>query len=427
MKKRYLLWTLLFAVNITAFSQRHCGTINKQNQIEKDNPSLKTDRLTAEQEYLERIQFNETNRFKKTGDTYVIPVVVHVIAHPDFPQENISDEVIQSQIDILNEDFSSTNSDGPTSSHPFFSIAAGDWNIRFELATVDPNGNATNGIVRTSTRTVFDLSSNIDDVHLTSEDGSDAWDNDNYMNIWVLDIYEDGSPANTLGYAYLPSSKAGVGYRDGIVCQYWAFGDTEGLSYEVSSANKGRTMTHEVGHYLGLLHIWGDDDCGNDLVDDTPPQEDPNYGDASTFSHPWKQEVCTGNTTGEMYMNFMGYGDDEVLTMFTAGQRTRCEDQISTFRPDLLNAQSTTALFSSDKTNKLNVYPNPANDNLTIEGIDVLEKVEIFNSLGILKVQSINSQGLRIISLDVSGLSSGSYIVKTTDGNTISTSSFIKN
>jgi hypothetical protein len=243
----------------------------------------------------------------KINAVVTIPVVVHVVYNT--ATQNISDAQIQSQITILNNDFRKLNADRTLVPSGFSSLAA-DAEIQFCLAQRTPSGAATNGIVRVSTSTT----SFVDDdrVKSASTGGSTTWDASKYLNIWVCPLGN-----SLLGYAQFPGGPAST---DGVVCTYTAFGNT---GTATAPFNRGRTGTHEVGHYLNLFHIWGDDgtSCsGSDLVSDTPNQADEHYGCPS-----FPQVSCSNGTNGDMFMNYMDYTDDACMYMFTTGQKTRMQ------------------------------------------------------------------------------------------------------
>jgi hypothetical protein len=182
-----------------------------------------------------------------------------------------------------------------------------DARIQFSLATQDPAGNPTNGITRTaSTSTSFGTD---DRVKSAATGGADAWPSDRYLNIWACNL-----GGGLLGYAQFPGGPAST---DGIVILNTAFG-TVGTA--TAPFHLGRTATHEIGHWLNLIHIWGDRlDCkGSDDVPDTPTAQSPNYGEP-TFPH----VSCNNGPNGDMFMNYMDYVDDAAMFMFTAGQVAR--------------------------------------------------------------------------------------------------------
>jgi hypothetical protein len=250
---------------------------------------------------------NETQQFVNSPERGMnaivnIPVVVHVLYNTS--AQNISDAQIRSQIDVLNEDFRRLNADRASTPAAFATTAA-DAEITFCLASKDPNGASTTGIIRKST-TVTAFSDN-DGVKYSSSGGDNAWPSNSYLNIWVCNL-----GGGLLGYAQFPGGPAAT---DGVVMLYSAFG--RGYS-TLAPYNKGRTATHEVGHWLNLRHIWGDASCGSDLVTDTPTQQTSNYG-CPSYPH----RTCSNTTSGDEFMNYMDYTDDGCMNMFSQGQKTR--------------------------------------------------------------------------------------------------------
>lgn len=234
----------------------------------------------------------------------VIPVVVHVVYSDN--TGNISDAQIQTQIDVLNQDYRAANTDKGKVPQVWSTLVA-DPQIRFVLATVDPSGNQSNGITRTQTN--MPSFTTDDKVKSAGSGGTDPWPSDHYLNIWVCSL-----GGGLLGYAQFPG---GPPATDGVVILHTAFGTT---GTAAAPFNLGRTTTHEIGHWLNLIHIWGDRlDCsGTDLVDDTPPQQAPNYG-KPVFPH----VTCNNGPNGDMFMNYMDYVDDDSMLMFTPGQVAR--------------------------------------------------------------------------------------------------------
>lgn len=249
-----------------------------------------------------------------------IPVVVHVVNYSPGPFE-ISDEKIHSQIDVLNQDFRKKNADWATTPDEFIELVA-DVGIEFFLAEVDPGGNPTNGIIRTSstitgsdgnnpdgTKKVEDLA-----LYFTSQGGQDAWPHDWYLNIWIADMSDRHGKLSLAGYANFPGSDPRI---DGVVIDPRVFGTLAPLE---PPNVLGRTATHEIGHWLNLRHIYGkdgscDDGEDGDLVDDTPLQYGQNLG------NPHHPHVSCGSN--DMFMNFMDRVDDQSMVMFTLGQRER--------------------------------------------------------------------------------------------------------
>ena len=252
----------------------------------------------------------------RTGTT-LIPVVVHVVYHTF--TENISAEQVASQIDVLNKDFAKRNLD-VNSAPSVWRSAIGDARIMFKLADRDPEGAVASGITRTSTL-VAAFGDN-DAVKSAASGGADAWPTNRYLNIWVCHL-ED-----ILGYAQFPGGPA---HTDGVVIDYRAFGISGTAE---TPFNLGRTATHEVGHWLNLFHIWGDDGTGctgTDQVDDTPNQSGPNTGNPS-FPH----LSCDNGPDGDMFVNFMDYVDDQCMVMFTVGQVERIDAALDLERSSFL-------------------------------------------------------------------------------------------
>jgi len=260
--------------------------------------------------------------------TIYIPVVVHIVYKTN--AENISDAQVYSQIQVLNEDYRRLNVDKTNTPSAFASLA-GDANIEFVLAKTDPFGNSTTGITRTfTTQTQFyppnyENDPNGDGVKFLVL----PWNTDRYLNIWVCNLGDLSQDGGLKGYAQFPDQFYTNPFTDGVVINYQCFG-REGSALD-PRYNKGRTATHEIGHWLGLRHIWGDDDkedgscpshdcCwGSDEVNDTPNQETRNY---KCPSFP-KTDACSPVSPGVMFMNYMDYSDDACMNMFTNGQIER--------------------------------------------------------------------------------------------------------
>ncbi|MBT6808545.1 MAG: zinc metalloprotease, partial [Flavobacteriales bacterium] len=316
-KLKKILLTFLFFSSLLSFSQiRNCGTMEHLEFLKSQDPLLE-ERMQKNEDNLQRWIDNQPESSNPTIIT--IPVVVHVVYYNS--NENISTTQVQSQIDILNEDFRRLNSDASNTPSAFQSVAA-DCEIEFCLASTDPNGNSTTGITRTST-SQSSFSTN-DGVKYSSSGGIDAWNTSEYLNIWVCDI-----SGGILGYAQFPGGNSS---SDGIVCDYAYFGNT---GTATSPFHLGRTATHEVGHYLNLRHIWGDANCGNDQCNDTPTQQSSNYGCPNFPS----TSNCSGNgSNGDMFMNYMDYTDDACMNMFSQDQKTRMIAAINTYRSGLLSS-----------------------------------------------------------------------------------------
>jgi len=316
-------------------AQDYCGTQlhNKELQDQgiayPSTPAFEKwiKKKTAERKARDRM-------FKVEEDTIYIPVVVHVIHKGELLGRgaNISDEQIISQIEVLNEDFQRLNPDRVNTPKEFEKVAAG-LPIKFVLAKQDPKGYPTNGIVRVKgSKDVWQVTSggNMDPQGNRVFKAESYWPAEDYMNIWVADLapMEDGKVL--LGYAQFPEINLD-GIRpwenqnrltDGVAMDYTVFGSkAKGDFSEIKNLYAlGRTTTHEVGHYFGLLHIWGEgefDTClSDDYVDDTPNASGSN-------AHCPAQKKACDNISRAMIENYMDYTPDECMNLFTKGQFDR--------------------------------------------------------------------------------------------------------
>src|SRR3954454_15067498 len=285
-----------------ALRRRQCAAMQEYERMLEEHPTFRTNQRRAEDYTARAVVSGEAQRV--AGKVVTIPTVVHVVHKK--PKENIDDAQIQSQIEAINLDYHANTSDISKVPVPWTGLVANP-KIRFKLATRDPDGKRTDGIVRVKTdRAHFGAG---DDVKRAGQGGSTAWPTDAYLNIWVCTL-----SGGLLGYAQFPG---GPKATDGVVILNTAFG-TQGTA--AAPFNLGRSLTHEVGHWLNLHHIWGDTlDCsGGDKVSDTPNCEGPNFG-KPTFP----VITCSNGPNGDMFMNYMDYVDDDAMFMFTAGQVAR--------------------------------------------------------------------------------------------------------
>lgn len=247
------------------------------------------------------------NKVHGTRAVITIPVVVHVLYKQ--PSENIPMSVIQSQIDVMNEDFRKLNADAASIPAVWQPIAA-DFEIEFCLAKKTPTGDTTSGVIWKPT-TVQSFSTD-DAIKFSAQGGDDIWDRDKYLNLWVGAL-----SGGLLGYAQFPGGTANT---DGVVIGTTCFGRINPTGILAPPYNLGRTATHEVGHWLGLYHTWGDDGgacSGSDNIADTPNSADAVYG-CPTFP---VLDACATVSPGAMTINYMDYTDDACMYMFTNGQK----------------------------------------------------------------------------------------------------------
>ena len=236
-----------------------------------------------------------------------VKTVVNVVYKT--PEQNVSDAQIKSQIAVLNKDFRATNPDRTQTPAPFKGLIS-DARINFKLVKV------------TRTKTTENGFRHDDGVKKASTGGIAPFNPKTHLNIWVCALTD-----RLLGYAQFPGGPAAT---DGVVISYRAFG-TMGTAQ--APFNKGRTATHEVGHYFNLRHIWGDTpDCsGSDLAADTPNCAGPNTGTPT-----WPVVTCNNGPNGDMFMNYMDYTDDVAMFMFSAQQVIRMRTALETLRSGLI-------------------------------------------------------------------------------------------
>ena len=302
--------------------------------------------------------FTQAQNGAALPEVITIPVVVHVLYNN--AQQNISDAQILSQLDALNQDYRGANADR-NKTPAYFSGLAADCGFEFRLAKRDPNGLATNGIIRKYT--TIQYFSNDDRAKSAAGGGDAAWNRDQYLNIWVCNL-----TGGVLGYT---STVGCAAEKDGVVISYAAFGTT---GTAAAPFNLGRTATHEIGHWLNLRHLWGDTYCGDDGVDDTPQQRASNRG------VPTGERFTCGNTAhGDMYMNFMDLTDDAVMHLFTIGQRARMRSLFAgggarkailsspALQASSLVKAATPVAEVTVSAASVTVYPNPASQTIMVD------------------------------------------------------------
>ena len=295
-----------------------CATVEYNEALKQQHPEIGTN--DEFEEWMSgKIQELRAQRLaspNNTTDVITIPVVIHIIHNGEAvgTAPNITDAQAISQITVMNEDYRRLMGSRGYNTHP----DGADVEIEFCLASTDPNGNPTNGIDR---QNLGQSSWSTSAINSTVKPNT-IWDPTKYMNMWTV-IFSDNT---LLGYAQYPNNSGlpglnannGGANTDGVVANYNVFGSMDhddGTFLMNATYQYGRTMTHEVGHFLGLRHIWGDGDCSvDDFCADTPGSDAANYG--CPTGH-----VSCGTT--DMIENYMDYTDDDCMNIFTQDQKDR--------------------------------------------------------------------------------------------------------
>ena len=390
-----------------------CGTAQYEQYLQQQNP-LRRQQVETLQQRIQQFSSQPLARQAQTLDetVYRIPVVVHVIHNNSSNfvggsnNPNISDAQIQDQIAVLNEDYRRL----PGTKGYNTSTISGDARIEFFLAQTDPQGQTTTGI----TRHYYDRSEfNVyGDWELASSIA--YWPSNRYLNMWVVPKLNN----DFLGFAKYPSAAdtlKGLSIdtdekTDGLLISSQVFGRVCPSVYRYNCL--GRTATHEIGHWLGLFHTWGDAYCGDDYVSDTPPTESSYNGTtcATVYSN------CKGVRTQNLIENYMDYSPDNCMNMFTKGQveRMRAVLQLSPRRAQLI--QSSTQPLPEAETLTLNLLPNPATTTVTAEVLLKGAKaftVELIDLSGrLIQTKDYPSTTSTRISLSINELPSAMYIVR---------------
>jgi hypothetical protein len=372
---------------------------------------------------------NKMNQ-KNGNEVITLPVVVHIIHTGEEigTGKNLNDEQVLSQITVLNQDYRRAEGTSGYNENP----VGADVEIEFCLAQRDPEGNVTNGITRTQ---VTKEEWTFMDIEMDLKPDT-QWNPEKYINIWVLLIAQEEQLA---GYAFPPMDTDTPGLEDftglpetsdGIVIDYRAFGSEdfypEGVFYP--GYTKGRTTTHEMGHFLGLRHVWGDEaNCtGTDYCDDTPQTTAANTECSLADS-------CPESDGFDMIENYMDYTPDVCQNTFTQDQKARMLAVIA-------NSQQRSALLTSNgcvpvglglnennNNSGLILYPNPAHGvlNIALETGSSKGSYVVYNSIGQVMISG-ETAFEKEVALDIASLSNGVYIIKLNIDGETSTKRFVK-
>lgn len=351
-----VILALTFSSNLRAQVQR-CGATEHQEALDLLYPELKAQRMALNGQ---SDQFISENPQYRVGLVVTIPVVFHILYTS--ATQNIPDARIFEQVDVMNKDFSRTNLDASNTRSMFQGVAA-NTQIQFCLAQRTPSGAATTGIVRVSYTGTFPSN-----PHTISPE----WDHTRYLNVYI------GAIGGLLGYANFPPGSPG---NDHVVAEYTAVGGPN-VPGTFNPYHLGRTITHEVGHWLNLQHTFNGGcggttatTCGSagDFICDTPPTANPAFGcpsnnpnsctETTPFPPPYSSNMV------DMFENYMDYTDDGCMNMFSLGQATRMNSAITNLRPLLLSSLGCVPVGINEllDENFVNVAPNPSAGDFRLE------------------------------------------------------------
>lgn len=422
MKKPFYLLVGLFSsfcLNLFGQEIERCAVVACQQSDSKRNPNLERNKRLFE-DAVQNFMVSQSKNARVSEELIRIPVVVHVIHNRTdgliggSSNPNISDEQIYSQIKVLNEDYRRKAGTMGFNTNP----VGADMEIEFFLATIDPQGNPSKGITRHfSSKKSFAI-----DTERALIANLARWDPNKYLNIYVADFNDPyigwGEFPGAINFDGLESEDPAAEI-DGVFIDHTVFGKQIGTNTK-GIYKFGRTLTHEVGHWMGLIHTWGDDFCGDDFVADTPPTAKANNSNVCrvTFS------TCNGTRTRDMIENYMDYSPDSCMNIFTLGQkqRARAALEVSKRRKRVVE-YGKFQLPPSEKL-QVTVYPHPA----TISELQIQVLLPDFQDFTVelydLQGKKIYAETFKdfpstIIKLKPEKISAGNYILAISSKNDI--------
>jgi hypothetical protein len=475
--KTSLFILFLFSFGISQAQLHRCGALLAEEQLEQRFPGFEKAAEKTFQSAKEAIN----KGILQNRSSQKVQVVFHVVYNQ--PEENVPDQLIYDQLEQLNADFNWSSANDPITRNLYRPLAA-NADIEFVLASTDPNGNPTTGINRVNTdRTGFinfnfqtilqailecgiditadtltqeqidcltdalggtGLDSGLDDIKKFDTGGVDAWDPDRYINIWVGNyavelVPGQGGEPFLLGFAYPPAEApnwpagtlpSNLEEVEGIVLHYQALGPGNATTGSlVGIADQGKTLSHEMGHYFGLRHVWGDGDCTeDDGIDDTPDMagntQDNLAANFDALNYTCIEfdpiNTCTNDQLPDMYENMMNYTPEQCQSMFTKEQVSLMTTMLQGPRSGLLDALLGTPKIVNED---LEFFPNPVDDilNIRFSGVTNFEQVSIFDLNGKMVLQG------KEVELNVGQLLAGMYLIRLDTGDKIYQSRFVKN
>lgn len=430
---RYVIFLLFTFIVQNSFAQvpvEQCGYRYEVERILQRQPNFfiwQDAYYRAAMDEYNQLQSDKRDLIVTDTEYYEIPVVFHILYNN--ANENIHDSLIYNQIKELNLAYRKLTPDTSRIRTVFKPIAA-DVRVQFKLATVDPNGNPTNGINRRyTTKTTFARNiygSYTTDMKDSTKGGVRAWDPVRYLNIWVCDMEYPNYLAIVYGFATPPTgapnwdntgnvTKDTNDFESGVVLHYKVTGKKNPLS--PLKYTEAKTAVHEVGHYLGLRHTWGDGTSATGCSVDDGIFDTPN----SRYSN----STCTGQNTcndgagdkPDQTENYMDYALDGCAAMFTLQQAYMMRYVLNNFRKTLpyRNISSDTIQTPLPVDRSVKVYPNPVDDasklNIHIqEAQSLVYSVNITDACG-RQVLYRSFTSNQVFDIDLSGMASALYFV----------------
>lgn len=428
----FLLFLFTICSSTYTFAQRSCGFDHVRQQLVSTNPEYQK----VFSDTKAGITNNHTTAQRPTAASPV-PVIFHIVLTAQQLQMMGGEAGVRvradSQIAVLNRDFNAANPDSvliPDVFKPLY----GNVNIKFGLAHTAPDNTPTPGyeiVIINAVGTELDggYGSGFGFSHAKyrTVGGANAWDPDSYLNIWVINPLENGNASNILGMAIPPYFISNTLPKEelGLMVHYGAFGKRVNLTDRyLIGADQGRTLTHEVGHYFELFHIWGDDDgkCpwtggSDDGISDTPPQGYPSDG-CNTFPF-YDNCAQKTNSNGIMFMNYMDYSRDNCMALFTREQAARMYRTVQQGGASYQLTQRGALLSYPDSTptpeaNTYSIYPNPATTYINIvfaKKSSNLKGIAVYNLMGQLVDRKEITEQASYYSFDLSNVQTGIYLV----------------